>query len=680
MKRMLLCIGSIIFLVSHVCYAPATKYVSKTSTVKAGGKSKVKAKKKMVVSKGTLGVGKNATLEGNDYTFETSTFDREGGSQITTSATFNANNQTLAVNANTLRIDSGAIQQSVTVGGNAQLEGFTTDFEEGFEIELEDEGAVLSVAMTSPLSLNIVLNNGTVSAAGDLTLGHGASFQGNGNVEFNGNTIAFDATERTFSNNLEFVSAADLEFNGKIILGVDATWTFSNDGFLSGNGNILDISSGATIRIRRNTTLYMSNLKLRGLGVGQIAFDDPSSQLRLSSVEFEMHGNYTVTTGGIYAEGPTTIVTKDHLLTFDQAGSLTVSGIALTYDTLDFADQSNIRPEAADDPNAVNLTLTYDGIIRRVFAEQIGDSHYGSNRTLDGLLLVHPGRRIFFDDSVTLDGQTHLLIFTKASEPLVLVAAGKTVTIQNATLGFFSPSFVSLGSDSNLIFGDATSIDFARNEELNTTWTFRGNCIVNGENHILTLGSLGNIIVDTHGASLLLENMTIKGASGNKIRCMDDTCTISFKNVKFIQDGNYSFSTGRFEVLDLFDVNGTYTFTYQSAKQSKITSGATMKFDRAITFSYAPRIADRDLLAMEDASAALVMVGATLASTTTGMRLTKGILLVDHKNYLANPGAASASQAIAFGNGVPADDLTIRVLPGGSINMLSGRLVYDNAS
>jgi hypothetical protein len=83
---------------------------------------------------------------------------------------------------------------------------------------------------------------------------------------------------------------------------------------------------------------------------------------------------------------------------------------------------------------------------------------------------------------------------------------------------------------------------------------------------------------------------------------------------------------------------------------------------------------------MVDQSSRLFIDGCTLSSTTTGMRLTRGTLIADHKNFLDNAGATSISEGFAFGDGNPDHDLSIEVKPGGSLNLIAGQWDYQNSN
>lgn len=386
-----------------------------------------------------------------------------------------------------------------------------------------------TATLNSPLEFNVGLwpFNGTIDGS-------------KSTIKLNGPSVVTDP--------VTFVNAGGLNFTNAITL--NDVWTFEGDGMLSGNGGVLDLSAGGALFLHPDTALTLNNFVLRGLGSsGNIIFSDRTSQLRLSNMQFELAANYTFTTGGVYVEGPTTIVTADKVLTFDSKSSLTVDGISLLYDTLTFADQQNIAPTMAADTNHKNCISLNNGLIRHIDDQSLGNVRYTLDANLSGLTVVHPYRQLLFDQSLTLNGQTFSLLFSQATAPLMTVAANKKVTLTNIKLEYFSPSYLSLGSNATIFFGDATRMTLAKDEDLSMSFTFRGACAINGAGHALTLKDAGALMVMGRKSSLLLENMTIKGLSGRQLRCMDNTCTVSLNNVKFELDGNYSLTTGSFVIL-----------------------------------------------------------------------------------------------------------------------------------
>ena len=204
---------------------------------------------------------------------------------------------------------------------------------------------------------SIDLNGGSVTLGRDLKFGDDTRFVRGGTVFFNGKTLTFGGVPLFWDTDIIWNNAADLQFSSKVT--VTSRWYFDGDGHVSANGNIIDLSSGGQLWIRSGTQVSFSNLKIKGLGSGSIVFEDPSARILLSDVELEMDNDITFTTGGVYIEGPTTIITKNHVLLLDQAASLTVDGTTLWYDTLDQPDSANIQPRVDDDVNVNNKYITY---------------------------------------------------------------------------------------------------------------------------------------------------------------------------------------------------------------------------------------------------------------------------------------------------------------------------------
>jgi hypothetical protein len=102
-----------------------------------------------------------------------------------------------------------------------------------------------------------------------------------------------------------------------------------------------------------------------------------------------------------------------------------------------------------------------------------------------------------------------------------------------------------------------------------------------------------------------------------------------------------------------------------------------------VLFYYAPIVANRDLLSMQDISSELYLNGCALATSSTGMRLTKGTLTVDSSNILIDVlfgTPTSLSESICFGDGIASDDLAINILPGAQLDLVNGILDYQNVN
>ena len=104
-----------------------------------------------------------------------------------------------------------------------------------------------------------------------------------------------------------------------------------------------------------------------------------------------------------------------------------------------------------------------------------------------------------------------------------------------------------------------------------------------------------------------------------------------------------------------------------------------MIVDKDAIFSYEPVTANRDLIQLTNSSSELTLRGATLHSTTTGIRLTKGIVTVDYKSTIASDGQVE-SNGISFGNGTQSvNNVKIQILPAATMDIVGGCVVYNDA-
>jgi len=253
-----------------------------------------------------------------------------------------------------------------------------------------------------------------------------------------------------------------------------------------------------------------------------------------------------------------------------------------------------------------------------------------------------------------------------------LLASGDDTPVNRAFLAnAIAPSCV-IWSDLALFLNN--NLEFS-----NVCITFTGDSLIDGQGNCLTIDSTSTIIIGSH-STLAIKDITILNVGGNIIQCTDATSTITFKNTQLDLDSNYSFTVGHFDVLGYLNIVGSgLNFVYNSPTQSTVQPNAKMYLDYGVTFSYAPTIANRDLLSLVDDTAQLLLNGSTLYSTIAGLRLTKGMLVVDGRSYLSADGT-SLAQGISFGDGLnAANDLTIRWKPAATLEALRGSVVYNNA-
>jgi len=542
-------------------------------------------------------------------------------------------------------------------------------------IKLANTNAQLAINIQSELDQNIVMNGGTVLLDADLNLKDYVLLTGTGSINFQQHNLVLGTAELIWTDTQRMISAENFELNSTNSL--YGQWHFQNDAHIVGNNFMLDLTPGGSLFIKKNTTLRMSNVTLKGLGSGTIIFEAPTSKLELFNVIIDMDKSVTMSQGNVYISGDSTVVTRDKFLTFDRTSSLTVDRSTFFYDTLSYNDQNNVKfTNLASNFGSIN-----GGSIKKVRALPVGDFIITANTILDRSLIISPLKKLRIQDNATINGDGFAYQFAlEPGEDIFFVSAGKTAQFQNILMQDIPTEYVSLGVASQLIFGPNATVALGASGTLTNTWYFSGKTVLNGNNNILDFGSDGHIVLRP-GSSILLNNITLRSIKGHdswgSIVCMDNKCTVSFGNVTWVQDADYSFTQGKFTVNGYWDLQGTATFNYATNKQSTLTSFGTLEIDKDFTFHYMPSSDNRDLIAMESSDAILNVNGGTLSSTTTGIRLTKGTLMIPELGNLYNAGAISQSEAICFGNDNPADDLTIRIE--GNLQLLAGRLMYENA-
>jgi len=809
-----------------------TQLRNEQSTIKVQ-KGTVTVKNQVNLSTGQIVKSSQGVLEGTVFNLNNVILKEQNGFVGTINGTYNPNTNNLAIENNSLTPDQiSQISKSISLKGQSSLEGLPGLFDSNKKLSVADAASILQVAIDSGLKTNLVMNGGKVVALKDLKFADGKKPTGRGIVELASASLVFGGKDLTFGDFLKFINASDIVFNSKITL--TSEWVFTGSGLVTGNGNILDISQGGTIRINRNSQLYLSNLKLKGLGLGKIIFDDNTAKLLLSNVEIEMNRDYTFTQGGIYAEGPTVVMAKNYIWQMGLTSSMTVDGIAFMYDTSTFTDQKNIRPLAVSDPNNRFLTLLNDGIVYRrsnldlidgtsnallyltknnsnaiikntqditnnsnaivsmgaaaelvrttsnallfcckntsntllylnnnnsnAIVKNTQDIRVNSNALLFGdknnsntLLYLNKNNsntllylnrvnsnamlylvknlsdslmfltknnsnaivwldtqmhtidhgpldhevvttttHMIFDiylsrehhmnvhTSTVIDGHGHVINFAKNQPNVLNVDAGCNLELTNVVLRNYEDASVALGAGASVVFGDGTRIELQETPvQLERDWTFAGDARVEGLATQLTVEPY-NIVVLPNSA-LVLGDIDLVGLKQNNIRCGGDTSLILLRNIAMHMTHDYSFTSGTLQFEQDIVMTGTGTFTLGTNMVSTILENSSFIVDGP-TFSYAPSIVDRDLLAMTDETSRLILLGSILDSSTAGLRLTTGTLKVDHINYIRNTGALLPSEGISLGNGVADDDLHIEMLPGGSLEVLDGILTYENVN
>ena len=335
------------------------------------------------------------------------------------------------------------------------------------------------------------------------------------------------------------------------------------------------------------------------------------------------------------------------------------------------------------DPNHKYIEILRNGAIRKFRMESISFLDYSSDTALQRYGVATPARPIElypqainhqFNYDFTVNGSSNYYRFTETHQPIMLISDGVHAVYENMLFSQFAAEYLSLGVDSTLIFGDNTTLELFRNEELNYTWTFQGHAVIRGGGSILTLGPKGAIVLQGKDSTLSIQDLTFKGLSESKIRCLDDSDKVIFEDVTWIQDNTFTFSVGAISLLGDMTIFGPQIFSYSSWRPLSILSDATLFLMRGATLYFAPLLGGggRDRVQFTDSSSIVTMENATLSAPAPGLILSKGTLNLFQSNNFVNDGGVNSRNGIVFDK-----SLTVNDPSGFGLTVVSG-VVIDN--
>lgn len=225
-----------------------------------------------------------------------------------------------------------------------------------------------------------------------------------------------------------------------------------------------------------------------------------------------------------------------------------------------------------------------------------------------------------------------------------------------------------------------THLFLGNNLTLNSTATFRGVGCLNGLGYDLTLDTNGKIVVDSN-STLWLKNIRIRGLSGTKIQCVDDTAQLILKDVDYRISDNYQFLFGSMEFWDNVSFIGTGTFIYASNQTSTVFSNSELAIQDGLHLQIGRGpISGNNPLAFEDATATFKLDNCRVNVTALGAQLTKGTVSLN-RNIIFDMASSTTSTGIILGDGVSStNDFTIYFAPSAVMDFVNGMFMYNNVN
>ncbi len=212
--------------------------------------------------------------------------------------------------------------------------------------------------------------------------------------------------------------------------------------------------------------------------------------------------------------------------------------------------------------------------------------------------------------------------------------------------------------------------------QLNISGQIEGRCVINGGGHILDLSTCGSLHIQP-GATLVLEDMIVKGCKQETIHCVDETSELLLRDVIWVQECPITFSQGTMRIENEVKMRGDATITYQSSRPITIMPHATFNIDRGITISYESFNREQpQLFTFMDEASRLILRNAALHVSSMGLVFTQGNVVIEGDvSFASDPG-----KGITFGVGDESCDCTVEIRSGATLTISKGSLHYKNKS
>jgi 6-phosphogluconolactonase (cycloisomerase 2 family) len=397
--------------------------------------------------------------------------------------------------------------------------------------------------------------------------------------------------------------------------------------------------------------------------LGVYSFDDVTGQLSLlttadlpqmlyiDTIRFSPDGNYAVV--GIWNNGSTgTYVYEFNGSTLTLKDSV-ITGYTSSVDWS--ANNDFIASSCYNNSNRLQLHK-YDRIGETLTLQQ-NESPSETNNMFS--LRWHPSLNYLTTSSYSGSTQIKLYSLNPSSGLLTL---SQTITTPSHCFGIkWSPNGSYLGAVSTgrhlIVYGisqpattmhlDNITLVLNSNAALTQPLYLTGNCRINGNGKILYLQDNNGPLIISPDTSVLFENITLDGITNQSLLNRDGSITL--RNAHCMLDTDFTFSQGSLLFQEDVILSGTHQFIYSSQQTSSIDAGGTVYLMPGMTLHYAPPSENNALLHFNEQATLFFNDQSSLSSTTTGLHITQGMIVIDGKVTFSNTGQAQ-SESIIFNN------------------------------
>jgi hypothetical protein len=509
-----------------------------------------------------------------------------------------------------------------------------------------------------------------------------------------------------FDGYCEFESVA-LSMNTDLAMADD--WVFNADSTLNGNNFHLNLNNGALL-IEEGVTLTLRNVVLDYVTMYSIA---GAGTLNLSGVTIivdrELEAIDWSSGPTIIVDGPVLVMTGDTILQVKNTSQ--INGVTLLYDPLgtDTVDRVigftgsgrviSVDKVIPDDGGFVPQDLSFVASGSLEVTEYLYPELGGMNSRIITFAKaavdeIPAGGLLWFDGkgrSLICPTVNEDMLEDEESQAVIMIGDGVHTTqviMQNVTIEGFKLPYVYYRSVGDALYpGNNTTLrlheDWVGDLELNQALVLGSDpaglsekVILDLQGHVIDLGSSGSIQMQgSADCELHIMNGRIRNIAGNQIAGAAGT-TLVFKDVVLELSSTFTIATSsvRFEGhCSITGAQGTVIEFSNAGKVLTIAAGACLTLTDGIIYLHDNTGGSN--FVFTNATSQLELIGAQFShiDTETPLKLTKGVLVIDHKAVIA----AGNSGGIWLGDGANVgNNLTVEIRPGATITVQSGVLNY----
>lgn len=664
-----------ILLFQHTPIKAIINFKDKASKLKLKGKkAKLKLSKPLKDISGTLEI---TDKESNSITQTTSadvlTFATTGlldfGFKLGFSGEIDLNNDSLLLRGGkSLNLINQKVLQEIRISGTDNIISGSPLLSR--PIILQDSTTTVTLALDAKLTGSIQMNGGSIYLEKDLILKDDIYITGSGSLIFNGHSLQYPVYSNPITDSVELVSANDIWFYTHTSKTSDSK--VSGTSTFRGTGVILDLTGGGTYTFKKNSTTYLNNLHIKGLGSrggGELKLDDSNVEVYLHDCILELDGSYTQTEGRmVFIGGNNKIITHpgENFIVNGSNTILEVNGQRLYYENI---GESPRNPLTTTSGGTISTPNNGEIISNYIPTSSDWESSGGGGPTtlafssteessIDKEVVLDKLSSITFSNATTgtpkamiLNGNYNSIKFSNSSTTTFIVEENITLTLKNIKLENFDPARFNLqgsgGSKAKYEFKDNVTIEIEKDLTLTAEqllFSGTSDCEIYSNNNSTII--LASQALKLSGAQQVkMKNLKCKTSASDSIKVTNANATLQLQSSDLVMtNAGITWNSGNIKILDHVRLRGasettpetTLQFNFTTPGNLTILSNSTLEINHDIEFAYNPNTTgntsaqSKRHFIMTDPSSTLLLNKAIINAGAPGIAFDYGKILIQN--------------------------------------------------